>query len=132
LCWLKLEKPLELKFDDRGFYVLEGHVNLSRCMILGCAFLFLSCSQLFPTDIKRILDDPREYDGKTVTISGVVTENVNIFLLKCYVVQDKTGEIVVVTKRAVPKKETKVKVSGVVKQAFAIGDKSMVVIVEED
>lgn len=103
-----------------------------RHLIHGCVFLFLSCSQLFPTVIKKILDDPREYNGKTVTISGVVTENVNILLLKYYVVEDKTGEIVVVTKRAVPKKETKVKVTGVVNQAFAIGDKSMVVIIEEE
>ncbi|MBM4167650.1 MAG: hypothetical protein FJ215_00600 [Ignavibacteria bacterium] len=95
-------------------------------------FICASCSQLFPTDIKKILDDPREYDGKTVTISGDVTESVNLIFLRYYAVRDATGEIVVVAKKSVPAKGAKLKVTGRVNQAFAIGDRSVVVIVEEE
>jgi len=131
LRWRKCEKPLELTFNDKSFYVLEDHVILSRYMILCCVFLFLSCSQLFPTEIKKILDDPREYDGKTVTISGTVTESVNLLVMRYYSVRDDTGEIIVVTERAVPHQGMKVRVTGEVKQAFSIGNRSVVVVYEE-
>lgn len=104
----------------------------SKYLIFGFMLLFVSCSRLFPTDIKKILDNPRDYDGKTVTVSGVVIESVNLFFLKYYTVKDETGEIAVVTKKAVPTKGAKLKVTGRVNQAFAIGEKSVVVIIEEE
>jgi hypothetical protein len=102
-----------------------------RYLVLGHVLLAVSCSRLFPTDIKRILDDPRAYDGKAVTISGTVGVSANLLVLRYYSVRDRTGEIVVVTERAVPRQGTEVRVTGRVRQAFAIGDRSVVVVYEE-
>lgn len=104
---------------------------MRRNLFLFALVLLVSCSQLFTTDIRDILDHSRDYDGKTVTVSGEVRESVNLFVFKYYVVKDETGEIPVVTEKAVPRQGEKVRVTGVVKQAFAIGDKNLVVIIEK-
>jgi len=97
---------------------------LGSCITVGC-------TGLFPTKIKDILQNPRKFDGKAVTIAGEVKEGANLVFVKYFVVRDDTGEIIVVTDRAVPRPGEKVWVTGRVNQAFAIGDKSVVVIIEE-
>jgi aspartyl/asparaginyl-tRNA synthetase len=97
--------------------------------VLGSCIL--GCTGLFTTKIKDILQHPRDFDGRTVTIAGEVKESANILFIKYFIVQDDTGEITVVTNRAVPRQGDKVRVTGRVNQAFAIGDKSVVAIVEE-
>jgi hypothetical protein len=97
--------------------------------ILG-AVLGLACSALFPTPIRRILDAPATYEGKTVLISGDVEESVNVLVLKYYLVRDESGRIPAVTSGAVPRRGTRVRVRGVVRQAFAIGDDSLTVLIE--
>jgi len=90
----------------------------------------LACSGLFPMKIKTIKDDPRTWDGKVVTVKGKVATSLHLFGLKYYEIDDGTGTIPVVTKGAVPKEGTTVRVTGRVDQAFAIGEKSLVVLVE--
>jgi hypothetical protein len=34
----------------------------------------IACSAILATPIKKIIDNPRDYDGKTVTVSGEITE----------------------------------------------------------
>jgi hypothetical protein len=85
-----------------------------------------------PTPIRDVLAKPADYDGKIVTVSGTVTDATNILVLKFYRVDDGTGQIAVVTKRAVPLRGTKVEATGTVRQAFAIGDESLTVLVEQD
>jgi len=122
-------------YDIRSPYGIvnsrEVSLTMEKLFILTL-FVLISCSQFFPTDIKDILDNPREYDGKTVTISGEVTESINLIILKYFSVKDKTGEIIVVTEKSVPKSGESVKITGVVNQAFAIENKSLVVILEKD
>lgn len=89
----------------------------------------LSCSP--KVNIEKILNNPREYDGKMVVIEGRVVESANLLLLKYFVLDDETGQIVVVTEKAVPKQGQYVKVKGVVNQAFQIQDKSLIVIIEK-
>jgi hypothetical protein len=50
--------------------------------------------------------------------------------MKYFMVKDKTGEIVVVTKRPLPREGTAIKVTGTVREAFSIADKQVIVIVE--
>ena len=101
------------------------------CMLTVLGSCILGCTGLFTTKIKDILQHPRDFDGRTVTIAGEVKESANILFIKYFIVQDDTGEITVVTNRAVPRQGDKVRVTGRVNQAFAIGDKSVVAIVEE-
>jgi len=106
-----------------------------RCAVASfvlviCFAASVACGRLVATRIGDILDHPRDYDGKTVTVEGEVTDSTNLLVVKYYVVKDDTGEIHVVTDKAVPRKGEKVRVTGQVNQQLAIGDKSLVVIRE--
>lgn len=91
-----------------------------------------SCSEFRRVTINDVLSHPRDYDSKMVTISGEVKESMNVMVLKYYVVRDETGQIVVVTERAVPKPGDRVRVTGVVNQAFSIAGRDVVVIKESE
>jgi len=93
-------------------------------------FLAAACEGIGTTHIGNILDKPRDYSGKKVTVSGEVTEIFSLFVIKYFVLQDKTGQIAVVTDKPLPKKGTTVKVTGIVKEAFSIGDRQLLVLVE--
>lgn len=99
--------------------------------VLGAAMALGACRPMGPTLIRSILDDPRTYDGRTVTIAGEVRDSTNLLLLKWYRVEDESGGIVVVASGAVPMRGANVRVSGTVRQAFVIGDQSLTVILED-
>ncbi len=95
------------------------------------ASVALACNGILTTPISKITDNPRDYDGKTVTVSGEVTETFSFFVLKYFVVDDGTGTITVVTDKALPKKGSKIRVKGKVSEMFSLGDTATLVIVEE-
>ncbi len=108
----------------------------SRFRRVGIAILLSSlvlsgCSGLFSTPIGKILADPRAYAGKTVTVSGEVTQIFSLVFIKYFRLKDETGEIVIVTDKPLPKVGTKIKVKGAVQEAFSIGDQQLIVIVEQ-
>ncbi len=82
------------------------------------------------TKIGDINSHPRDYAGKEVTISGEVTETFSLFFVKYFVVRDSSGEISVVTDRTLPAKGEKIKVKGSVKEAFSLGTKTALVLME--
>jgi hypothetical protein len=90
------------------------------------------CTSLFATPIKKILDNPRDYSGKAVTIAGEVTEAVGLVFVQYFVLKDNTGEITVVTTKPLPRKGSRITVKGKVRQAFSIGDDQLIVVVEHD
>jgi hypothetical protein len=92
--------------------------------------LFAGCSSLFSTPIGKILENPRDYADKTVTVSGEVTGAFGLLIIKYFTLKDSTGEIAVITDKPLPRTGTKLTVKGAVKEAFSLGDKSLVVIVE--
>lgn len=101
-------------------------------LIIICLALFLyGCDSLFTTPIKKISANPRDYAGKTVTVSGEVTRVFSLFIVKYFVVRDNTGEITIVTEKPLPKIGTKIKVKGTVEEAFSIGDQQLIVIFEK-
>jgi len=96
------------------------------------AWAFIACQGTFATPVKKIVENPRDYAGKTVTVSGEVKEVFGFFFMKYFVVDDGTGEITVVTSKPLPKKGTKVRVKGRVNELFTLGETPTLVIVEED
>jgi hypothetical protein len=94
-------------------------------------FCAVACEKIGTVEIGKIIANPREYAGQTVTIFGQVTEVFSFLVIKYFVVQDKTGQIAVVTDRPLPKKGTEIKVRGIVKEAFSIGDQQLLVLMEE-
>jgi len=92
----------------------------------------VACQGAFSTPIRKIVDNPRDYASKTVTVSGEVKEVFDFFFMKYFVLNDGTGEMTVVTKKPLPAKGTKVLVKGKVNELFTLGDTATLVIVEED
>lgn len=101
---------------------------------LSLLFLFamiLSCGVVKPTPISKILANPRAYEGDPLVLEGTVTDRVSIYVFKFFILKDETGEIPVVTDRILPNIGTSQRIQGMVREAFAIGDKQMVVVVEK-
>lgn len=108
-------------------------VPMRRLLPLFLALECVACpGGLLTTPIQDVLAHPEHYDGKSVTISGDVQSATNILVLRYYRVSDGTGTITVVTPRAVPKKGSRVRVRGIVHQAFAIGDQSLTILSEQE
>ena len=100
-------------------------------LLLILASVAIACSGIFPTPISRIIENPRDYDGKTVTVSGEVAETFAFFVLKYFVLDDKTGTITVITQKPLPRKGAKIRVKGEVKEMFSLGDTQALVIIED-
>jgi aspartyl/asparaginyl-tRNA synthetase len=83
------------------------------------------------TKIADIRNNPRHYTDKEVTVSGEVTESFSLVVIKYFTLRDGTGEITIVTQTPLPKEGERLKVKGVVREAFSIGSESLLVIVEE-
>jgi aspartyl/asparaginyl-tRNA synthetase len=89
-------------------------------------------SRVHHAQIEKIQQNPREYEGKVVTIEGEVTDRTSFFgVIKFFRVRDKTGEIIVVTKRFLPEAHSKVRVKGRIDEVFSVGDQKLLVFVEE-
>lgn len=104
--------------------------KIAGLLILGMALI--GCRDIFATSIHKIIENPRDFSGKHVVISGEVTEVFSLFVVRYFVVKDRTGEITVVTKRPLPKKGTKITVKGTVEEAFSFGEKQAMVIIEDE
>jgi len=99
---------------------------LAVCLL---AFTFFSCD-IGTTKIGDIIGHPRDYAEKEVSISGEVTETFSLFVVKYFIVRDDSGEISVISDKPLPAKGEKIKVKGTVKEAFSIGTKTALVLVE--
>jgi hypothetical protein len=47
-------------------------------LLIISLFTLMACG-LFSTPIKKIVENPRDYDGKTVTVSGEVKKKISVF-----------------------------------------------------
>ena len=82
--------------------------------------------------IQSILSNPQAYEGKVVTIEGEVTDRTSFFnVIKFYKVKDKTGEIIVVTKKTLPALKSILRVKGRIDEVFPIGDLKLLVFLED-
>ena len=89
-------------------------------------------SRVRPTTIDKILSHPAEYQGKSVTIEGEVTNRTAFFVvLRFFKLRDRTGEMMVVTKKSLPEVKSTVRVTGRIDEAFPIGDQKLLIFVEE-
>jgi hypothetical protein len=90
---------------------LEGANNPMKspglaAVLAFLVFLFVACdsvNKLRATKIKDIIDHPREYENKEITIYGTVTGAASLLFFKFFEVQDDTGSIKVLTSRVLPK-----------------------------
>ena len=102
---------------------LAGAVLLAAVLLAGC--------KGGVTEIKTLLDDPTQYDRKTVRIAGDVEEAAGVLGYGVYRVNDGTGTITVVTKEGgAPRSGAQVGVEGEFRAAFTLGTQSIAVIQE--
>ena len=104
--------------------------NLPKVLSFLAVLILSQCSGLLSTKIGDITNKPRHYADKEVTVSGEVTEAFSLVVVKYFTLRDNTGEIAIVTDRALPKEGEHLTVKGVVREAFSIGNQSLLVIVE--
>lgn len=98
---------------------------LAAWLVIGSA-----CSGLFTTRVGDILQHPRDYDGKIVTVAGTAKGVASIGPLRSFLLDDGTGTIRVLTERAVPREGEQLKVRGTVQQSFALFGENLIVIRE--
>ncbi|MHB8110340.1 MAG: hypothetical protein ACYDHW_09950 [Syntrophorhabdaceae bacterium] len=106
-------------------------VKLAFVSVIFACLLVGSCGNLFPTKIGDIQGNPRKYSHKEVTVSGEVIEVLSLIAFRYFIIRDNTGEITVITSRTLPAVGQKLTVHGIVKEAFAIGNQNMLVIMED-
>src|SRR5262245_58686054 len=103
----------------------------AAAVALAAALLLAACDYVLYTSIKDIVNAPVKYEGKEVRIKGTVSNPVQLFSLRTFVVKDDTGEIQVTTTRSLPASGSEVAVKGTVKSAMLVSGKSVGLRVEE-
>ena len=106
---------------------MSGRCRLA--LVLLVAVLAAACGR---PKVRDILERPGDFEGKTVSVAGTVAQSTNLVFLRFYEIDDGTGRIAVVTKKAVPAEGTQVIATGMVRQAFAVGKDRLTVLVESE
>jgi hypothetical protein len=81
--------------------------------------------------IGDLLDQPQEYDGKTVQVEGTVTQSAGVLGTGAYQIDDGTGKIYVIARgQGVPREGAKTKAKGRFESLFSFLGRSMAAIVQ--
>lgn len=104
--------------------------RMNRILMGAVILLVLSGCNYLPfgqTPVKEILAAPAQFEGKEVRVKGKVKEITKIPLvdLNLYVVDDGSGEVMVIAHDKLPAVNDTVSVSGVVESAAIIGGQSL-------
>lgn len=86
---------------------------------LAVAWLSTACAS---TSINRILSDPSRYRNDEVSISGSVTESFSVADRGAYRIDDRSGQLWVVSTQGVPRKGARVTVKGTIRDVFDLGN----------
>ncbi len=73
------------------------------------------------TTINHVLADPSRYRNRDVKISGAVRDSYSVADRGVYRIEDRTGELWVVSTRGVPREGARVTVRGTVRDGFNLG-----------
>jgi len=86
--------------------------------LLLCALLSTACAS---RTINQVLADPSQYRNKEVKLSGSVVDSYSFVGRGAYRLDDRTGQLWVVSDKGVPRQGAKVDVKGTVREGFDIG-----------
>lgn len=102
-----------------------------RLLLLSSTLVVLTgCAGVTP--IGDLLNNPSEYNGKTVRVKGEVTKSVGAVAAGAYQIKDDTGTLTVVSDQASPPPEkSTVGVKGIFQSLVTLGTKSLAVLREE-
>jgi hypothetical protein len=90
------------------------------------ALTILSVSALASTacaskTINNVLADPSHYRSREVTVTGTVVESFSLVERGAYMLDDRTGQLWVVSDRGNPRKGAQVKAKGTIREGFNLG-----------
>jgi len=102
--------------------------NLLLLAIVGALFL-TACPNR--ETISKINADPGRYLNKDVTVAGTVTDSYGLLNMGAYEIDDGTGRLLVVTRRGVPARGSKVGATGRVHTGASYGGRSYGTVLEE-
>lgn len=94
-------------------------MNRRLLLVAGLALMLPACAT---KSINQIMAEPSRYANKEVGIKGEVVKSVSLLGHGAYMVDDGTGEIWVVSKRGVPRRGARVKVTGKVRDIIDVGN----------
>jgi hypothetical protein len=102
------------------------------CVVVVATLLLVAgCKGTTP--IKTLLDDPSQFDGKSVKIAGAVTGAVGVLGTGAYQVDDGTGRLVVISQEGgAPREGAQVAVKGVFRAAFTFQTETAAVLMESE
>jgi hypothetical protein len=128
------EPPLDKLRDSRLTIDLMKLRTAVTGLLLTVLLFAPACDQLnrlTATKIKDILDNPRKYENKEVTVYGTVSDEFSFLVVKYFEIRDDSGAIKVMTGRTLPKKGEKLAVTGTVEN-IEIGSNRLMMIREKD
>ena len=103
---------------------------VTRFALLISVLVLAGCAGVTP--IRDLLNDPSEYDGKTVRIKGEVQGAVGGLGVGAYEVKDDTGRLTVISEQdSPPRTGAEVGVKGKFQALLSLGFKSLAVLREE-
>jgi hypothetical protein len=73
------------------------------------------------TPIHKVMADPSRYRNREVRVSGRVADSYSILGRGAYRLEDKSGQLWVVSNGGVPRKGANVTVSGTIREGFDLG-----------
>jgi len=100
--------------------------------LLAAAMLleFAACSSVTP--IAKLLNNPGEYNGKTVEVAGQVQQSLGGLGVGAYDMKDETGSITVLSdKGSPPPSGAKITVKGIFQSLITLGTRSLSVLREQ-
>ena len=101
-------------------------------VIVAGVWVWYYFSQVHPTSIQNIVNNPGDYTGKELAIEGEITDRTSFFgVLKFYKLKDKSGDVIVITRKSLPEVKSSAIVKGRIDDAFALGDQKLMVFREE-
>jgi len=71
--------------------------------------------------INSVLADPSRYRSREVTLAGTVVESFSVAERGAYMLDDRSGQLWVVSDRSTPRKGAQVKVKGTIREGFNLG-----------
>ncbi len=104
-----------------------------RSVVCGFALLSLLACGLAPAKVADIKRDPSHFENKTVTLHGTAKQGTKLPFMShgVYEIDDGTGTLPVLTKKALPPEGEKVFARGKIRTAFRVGGESFGVVLME-
>lgn len=107
----------------------NGIIAVLLAIILGTGGWYYM-TKIHAVSVGSVVENPREYMGKEITLSGKVVERFSLFVIRYFILQSGDSSITVVTEQPLPSVGATVRIKGHIEEGFSLGDQQILVFVE--